>query len=202
MGLLGILPAQGKIHSSDSSAPQIRWQWWEKFGISFVWTAVEKRSIWHQRRSGLAVESQHLLLLKWLLFPGFCRWMMTVQPQMLFWWVNTQHEAGENRFPLWWHSHTSYASCQCQNLRRWTHWRCLGSRGKHGWGYQQSEWKAVTACLTVSCVMGWTLICVCLQVKRAEIRGCLPLLLSSGTLCNCHMLIFRQILLAFLPNDD
>lgn len=78
---------------------------------------------------------------------------------------------GENRFPLWWDPHTSYASRQRQNLKRWTHWRCLGSQGKTRWGYQQSEWKPVTGCLIFSRLMGWKLICMCvyrLDVLRSE----------------------------------
>lgn len=27
------------------------------------------------------------------------------------------------------------------DLKRWTHWCCLGNKGKTCWGYQQSEWE-------------------------------------------------------------
>lgn len=43
-------------------------------------------------------------------------------------------------FPPWWHPQTSYA-VSTPDLKRWTHWRCHGSKGTTCWGYQRSEWK-------------------------------------------------------------
>lgn len=59
-------------------------------------------------------------------------------------WVGTLQvfiNAKSVGFPWWWHLHTSYAVCRRQNLRRWTHWCCLGDKGKTRCGEQQSERK-------------------------------------------------------------
>lgn len=45
---------------------------------------LRKRNIWHQCRSGLAVENQCGLVLKLSLFPGFCCWVLKLPPKILF----------------------------------------------------------------------------------------------------------------------
>ena len=83
-------------------------------------------------------------------FPFLQNWLLG-SAQASSWWVAFlvfvfvyEHAKYQLR-SLWWNLHMSYIQCLLQNLKRWTHWSCLGKQGDYLLGlptvwYDQLVW--------------------------------------------------------------